>query len=63
LAVPFIGTPIGLVLNHVIRDGDWSALLYSAVALMVLVIVASLTIERVQKVEKRRRKVAAQTGR
>jgi hypothetical protein len=63
LAVPFIGTPIGLVLNHVIRDGDWSALLYSAVALMVLLIVASLLVEQVAKVQKRQRRLRKADGR
>lgn len=57
LAVPFIGAPIGLMLNHVIRSGDLSVLLYAGVGLLTLVILASLVMGQAVKVAKRQRRL------
>lgn len=58
LAVPFIGTPIGLMLNHVIRSGDVSVLLYAGVGLLTLIILASLVTGQAVKAAKRQRRLA-----
>lgn len=62
LAVPFIASPIGLMLNHVIRSGDLSVLLYAGVGLLTLVILAALLVGQAQKFQKRQRRLA-RTGR
>jgi hypothetical protein len=58
LAVPFIGAPIGLMLNHVIRSGDLSVLLYAGVGLLTLVILVSLVMGQAVKAAKRQRRLA-----
>jgi len=53
-AAPLAGTAIGLI----VRFGLWAQMLSLVAAALALWIVASLAVERVQKLEKRRRKSA-----
>jgi hypothetical protein len=53
-AAPIAGTAIGWVINH----GLWAQVLYLAAGALVLVILADLIAEQVQKVEKKRRRLA-----